>query len=120
MNQFEKRILRALRRRPTRRQSRRAWKRLGGINDFLSRLYGDCEEIHYASTRKGGFLSLLDGETHFGTRLAYETPLDPGPIDGPRAPYDRGGAEADDEEPGWRRGRARFWLTAVADEGPEA
>ncbi len=79
-------------------RAHRAWREKGGTDGFLATLYGnaDFDEFHHLSTRTSPTMNLFMGRNPYGARLTYVTELDPGPLDGARAPYDRGGAEAID------------------------
>ena len=73
----------------------RRWQALGGVTGWLALMYAVSDDLHYASTRRGAFLSAFAGEHINGARFSYDTPLDPGAIDAGRwCSYDRGGAEA--------------------------
>lgn len=82
----------------TRKRNTRARAARARVDRHISGLYAEFDDLHWHSTRPGAFLSLMAGQRTNGSRLTYETELDPGPIDaGQWCPYDPGGAQAYDD-----------------------
>jgi len=62
---------------------------------WLASVFADTSEIMYMATQPSEFYSFVFlGRHRNGERLSYEIPTEPGCLDGARAPYDPGGAEA--------------------------